>query len=186
MIEVQTAVVEVYPTADAAFSLSPTCVTAPGQPVYFVNLSDNATSYVDFGMERRATWKLHHEHDVAACTSASPPTTNGVVRPRISRKAFWPKKADCWCSPPHSPRALQVHEGSTTARATNDVPFSTQVLRTRNDATKAMVFGSDDERRWTAGQQMENWPPPMSTHGASATLSNGEHAQVGNVDLLAR
>ena len=40
LIEVQTAVVEVYPTADAAFSLNPTRVTAPGQPVYFVNLSD--------------------------------------------------------------------------------------------------------------------------------------------------
>ena len=57
---VQTAVVEVYPTAEAAFSLSPNRVTAPGQPVYFVNLSENATQFM--GFRRRG-----HEHRRNSC-----------------------------------------------------------------------------------------------------------------------
>ncbi|MDA0945900.1 MAG: PKD domain-containing protein [Bacteroidetes bacterium] len=50
LTETHTAVIEVFPTAEAVFSLNPTQVIAPGQPVYFLNLSEDASSYVwDFG-----------------------------------------------------------------------------------------------------------------------------------------
>ena len=50
LVEVQTAVVEVFPTAQAAFSLNPNHVMVPGQPVFFLNLSENAETYAwDFG-----------------------------------------------------------------------------------------------------------------------------------------
>ena len=50
LVEVHSAVVEVFPTAEAAFTLNPNQVMVPGQPVYCLNLSENATSYLwDFG-----------------------------------------------------------------------------------------------------------------------------------------
>lgn len=42
--------IEVYPTAAAAFTVTPDEVNVPGQPVYLINLSQNATGYEwDFG-----------------------------------------------------------------------------------------------------------------------------------------
>ena len=50
LVETHTAVVEVFPTAQAAFAPNLNEVMVPGQPVYFLNLSENATQYTwDFG-----------------------------------------------------------------------------------------------------------------------------------------
>ena len=45
LVEVHSAVVEVFPTAQATFTLSPNHVMVQGQPVYCLNLSENATIY---------------------------------------------------------------------------------------------------------------------------------------------
>ena len=50
LVEVHSAVVEVFPTAEAAFTLNPNQVMVAGQPVFCLNLSENATGYAwDFG-----------------------------------------------------------------------------------------------------------------------------------------
>ncbi len=44
------AIIEVYPSAIAAFTVTPDEVSVPGEPIYCINLSQNATSYEwDFG-----------------------------------------------------------------------------------------------------------------------------------------
>jgi len=46
----QEQIIEVYPNAQAAFTVTPNQVSVPSQPVYMLNLSNNATSYYwDFG-----------------------------------------------------------------------------------------------------------------------------------------
>ncbi|MFZ6050886.1 PKD domain-containing protein [Halocola ammonii] len=46
----QEQIIEVYPNAQAAFTVTPNQVSVPSQPVYMLNLSNNATSYFwDFG-----------------------------------------------------------------------------------------------------------------------------------------
>ncbi|MFT7209531.1 MAG: PKD repeat protein [Flavobacteriales bacterium] len=48
--QVQTAIIEVYPQAIAAFSITPDEVSIPSDPIYTINLSQNATTYIwDFG-----------------------------------------------------------------------------------------------------------------------------------------
>ncbi|MDG1260364.1 MAG: PKD domain-containing protein [Flavobacteriales bacterium] len=48
--QVQTAIIEVFPQAIAAFTVTPDEISVPGDPIYTVNLSQNATNYVwDFG-----------------------------------------------------------------------------------------------------------------------------------------
>lgn len=47
---VQEAIIEVYPTAVAAFTVTPTTISVPGDPVYTINLSQGASDYAwDFG-----------------------------------------------------------------------------------------------------------------------------------------
>ncbi|MBL0315352.1 MAG: PKD domain-containing protein [Flavobacteriales bacterium] len=47
---VQEQIIQVYPRAQAAFTVNPNEVNVPGEPVYCLNLSQNATSYQwDFG-----------------------------------------------------------------------------------------------------------------------------------------
>ena len=45
LVKVHSAVVEVFPTAQATFTLSPNHAIVPGQTVYCLNLSENATIY---------------------------------------------------------------------------------------------------------------------------------------------
>lgn len=46
----QEAIIEVYPRAVAAFTITPTQISVPGDPVNTINLSENATEYLwDFG-----------------------------------------------------------------------------------------------------------------------------------------
>ena len=66
LVEHHSAVVEVFPTAQAAFSLNPNHVMVPGQPVFFLNLSEEATEFVwDFGDGTTSTtetldWHVRH------------------------------------------------------------------------------------------------------------------------------
>ncbi|WP_306640593.1 PKD domain-containing protein [Sanyastnella coralliicola] len=49
-VAVQEALINVYPTAVAAFTVTPQEVSVPGDPVYTINLSENASTYFwDFG-----------------------------------------------------------------------------------------------------------------------------------------
>lgn len=56
IIETQEQIIQVFPNAQAAFTVTPNEVSIPSQPVYCLNLSSNATSYLwDFGDENTST-----------------------------------------------------------------------------------------------------------------------------------
>lgn len=56
VVETQEQIIEVYPNAQAAFTVTPNEISIPSQPVYFLNLSSNSTSYFwDFGDDNTST-----------------------------------------------------------------------------------------------------------------------------------
>ena len=199
LIEVQTAVVEVYPTADAAFSLSPTRVTAPGQPVYFVNLSDNATSYVwDFG--DGATSDLEtpvHEYDVAGLYDISLTANNewGCQTTYVLEEGVLAEEGGLLVFPTAFTPSASGPSGGFYDRTSynNDVFYPLHAGVEDYELmifTKwgEMVFYSDDVNvGWDGYINGKLAPTDVYAWKASATLSNGESMQqVGNVTLLAR
>ena len=199
LIEVQTAVVEVYPTADAAFSLSPTRVTAPGQPVYFVNLSDDATSYVwDFGDGTTTDLETPvHEYDVAGLYDISLTANNewGCQTTYVLEEGVLAEEGGMLVFPTAFTPSASGPSGGFYDRTSynNDVFYPLHAGVEDYELmifTKwgEMIFYSDDVNvGWDGYINGKLAPTDVYAWKATASLSNGERMQqVGNVTLLAR
>lgn len=198
LIAFQTAVVEVYPTADAAFSLNPTRVTAPGQPVYFVNLSEDANSYVwDFGDGTTTDAETPvHEYDVAGLYDISLTANNewGCQTTYTLEEGVLAEEGGLLVFPTAFTPSASGPSGGFYDRTSynNDVfyPIHAGVedyeLMIFNKWGEMIFYSNDVNVGWDgyvsgklAGTDVYAWK-------ASATLSNGERIQqVGNVTLLA-
>jgi len=199
LVESHTAVVEVFPTAQAAFSLNPNHVMVPGQPVYFLNLSEDATDFAwDFG-------------DGATSISESPTheyTTAGVYDVTLTASNVW------GCATTYSlPEAVLAEEGGMMVFPNAFTPSSTgstggyydaysydnDVFRPLHAGVETfelmvftkwgeMIFYSNDVSiGWDGYVQGKLAATDVYAWKATATLSNGERLQqLGNVTLLAR
>ena len=199
LVEVQTAVVEVYPTAEAAFSLSPTRVTAPGQPVYFVNLSENATQFTwDFGDGVTSTVETPvHEYNVAGLYDISLTANNewGCATTYTLEEGVLAEDGGLLVFPTAFTPSASGPSGGYYDRASydNDVFYPLHAGVQTYELmifTKwgEMVFYSDDVNiGWDGYINGKLAATDVYAWKASATLSNGESIQqVGNVTLLAR
>ena len=199
LVEVQTAVVEVYPTAEAAFSLSPNRVTAPGQPVYFVNLSENATQFTwDFGDGVTSTVETPvHEYNVAGLYDISLTADNewGCATTYTLEEGVLAEDGGLLVFPTAFTPSASGPSGGYYDRTSydNDVFYPLHAGVQTYELmifTKwgEMVFYSDDVNiGWDGYINGKLAATDVYAWKASATLSNGESIQqVGNVTLLAR
>jgi PKD repeat protein len=199
LMESHTAVVEVFPTAEAAFTLNPNHVMVPGQPVFFLNLSEDATEYMwDFG-------------DGATSISETPVheyLQAGVYDVTLTANNVW------GCSTTYNlPEAVLAEEGGMMVFPNAFTPSSTgsnggyydptgydnDVFRPMHMGVETyelmvftkwgeMVFYSNDVNiGWDGYIQGRLAATDVYAWKATATLSNGEKLQrIGNMTLLAR
>jgi|GEM_PF-637125 len=199
LMESHTAVVEVFPTAEAAFTLNPNHVMVPGQPVFFLNLSEDATEYMwDFG-------------DGATSISETPVheyLQAGVYDVTLTANNAW------GCSTTYNlPEAVLAEEGGMMVFPNAFTPSSTgsnggyydptgydnDVFRPMHMGVETyelmvftkwgeMVFYSNDVNiGWDGYIQGRLAATDVYAWKATATLSNGEKLQrIGNMTLLAR
>jgi PKD repeat protein len=199
LVESHTAVVEVFPTAKAVFSLNPNHVMVPGQPVFFLNLSEGATEYMwDFG-------------DGATSISETPVheyLEAGVYDVTLTANNEW------GCSSTYTlPEAVLAEEGGMMVFPNAFTPSSTgsnggyydptgydnDVFRPMHAGVESyelmvftkwgeMIFYSNDINiGWDGYIQGRLASTDVYAWKATATLSNGEKLQrIGNVTLLAR
>ena len=199
LVEAHSAVVEVFPTAEAAFTLNPNHVMVPGQPVFFLNLSDGATEYAwDFG-------------DGATSISETPVheyTEPGVYDVSLTANNAW------GCSTTYVlPEAVVAEAGGLMVFPNAFTPSSTgsnggyydpngydnDVFRPMHvgvETYELMVFTKWGEMIFFSNDVNVGWDgyirgrlaaTDVYAWKASATLSNGEKVQrIGNVTLLAR
>jgi PKD repeat protein len=199
LTETHTAVVEVYPTAEAVFSLNPTQVIAPGQPVYFLNLSEDADAYLwDFG-DGTTTQVDNPVHEYL---------TPGVYDVSLTANNEW------GCATTYTlPSAVLAEDGGLmvfpdafTPDATgpsggtyDPTSYDNDVFRPMHagvETYELMVFTKWGEMIFHSNQVGVGWdgyvngrlaPQDVYAWKASATFSNGHQLQrVGNVTLLAR
>ena len=199
LVEAHSAVVEVYPTAEAAFTLNPNHVMVPGQPVFFLNLSEGATEYAwDFGDGASSIAETPiHEYREA-----------GVYDVTLTANNAW------GCSTTYTlPEAVLAEAGGLMVFPTAFTPSSTgsnggyydptgydnDVFRPMHvgvESYELMVFTKWGEMIFFSNDVNVGWDgyiegklasTDVYAWKASAVLSNGETLhQVGNVTLLAR
>ena len=199
LTETHTAVVEVFPTAQAAFTLNPNHVMVPGQPVYFLNLSDAATEFAwDFG-------------DGSSSSVADPIheyQEPGLYDITLMANNEW------GCSTTYVlPEAVLAEAGGSMVFPNAFTPSSTgpnggyydpssydnDVFRPLHAGVETyemmvftkwgeMIFYTDDVRvGWDGYIQGKLAPTDVYAWKATATLSDGQTLhQLGNVTLLAR
>ena len=199
LVESHSAVVEVFPTAQAAFSLNPNHVMVPGQPVFFLNLSEGATQYAwDFGDGATSIAETPiHEYLQA-----------GVYDVSLTADNIW------GCSTTFTlPEAVLAEEGGMMVFPNAFTPSSTGSTGGYYDANsydndvfrpmhvgietyELMVFTKWGEMIFHSNEVGIGWDgyvqgklaaTDVYAWKATATLSNGERLQqLGNVTLLAR
>ena len=198
-METHSAVVEVFPTAEAAFTLNPNHVMVPGQPVFFLNLSESASEYMwDFG-------------DGATSLSETPVheyLEPGVYDVTLTANNVW------GCSTTYTlPEAVWAESGGMLVFPNAFTPSSTgstggyydphgydnDVFRPMHAGVESyelmvftkwgeMIFHSNDVTvGWDGYVQGRLAATDVYAWKATATLSNGDKVQrIGNVTLLAR
>jgi len=199
LVESHSAVVEVFPTAQAAFSLNPNHVMVPGQPVFFLNLSEGATEYAwDFGDGATSIAETPiHEYLEA-----------GIYDVALTANNVW------GCSTTFTlPEAVLAEEGGMMVFPNAFTPSATGSTGGYYDANgydndvfrpmhvgiekyELMVFTKWGEMIFHSNEVGIGWDgyvqgklaaTDVYAWKATATLSNGERLQqLGNVTLLAR
>lgn len=199
LVESHSAVVEVFPTAEAAFSLNPNHVMVPGQPVYFVNLSEHATQY---------TWDFGDGATSMAETPIHEYLQAGVYDISLTANNIW------GCETTFTlPEAVLAEEGGMMVFPNAFTPSSTgstgghydahsydnDVFRPMHAGVESyelmvftkwgeMIYYSNDVGiGWDGYVQGQLAATDVYAWKATAVLSNGERLQqIGNVTLLAR
>ena len=199
LVESHSAVVEVFPTAQAAFSLNPNHVMVPGQPVFFLNLSEGATQY---------TWDFGDGATSIAETPIHEYLQAGVYDVSLTADNIW------GCSTTFTlPEAVLAEEGGMMVFPNAFTPSSTGSTGGYYDANsydndvfrpmhvgietyELMVFTKWGEMIFHSNKVGIGWDgyvqgklaaTDVYAWKATATLSNGERLQeLGNVTLLAR
>jgi len=199
LVESHSAVIEVFPTAQAVFSLNPNHVMVPGQPVFFLNLSEDATHYTwDFG---------------DGATSIAETPIHEYVEPGVYDVSLTADNA--WgCSTTYTlPEAVLAETGGLMVFPNAFTPSSTgsngghydpngydnDVFRPMHAGVESyelmvftkwgeMIFYSNDVNvGWDGYVQGKLAATDVYAWKASSVLSNGERLQqIGNVTLLAR
>ena len=199
LVESHAAVVEVFPTAQAAFTLNPNHVMVPGQPVFCLNLSVDATEYSwDFGDGNTSIAEAPtHEYKEAGVYDVTL-TANNIYG----------------CSTTYTlPEAVLAEEGGALVFPNAFTPSSTgsnggyydptgydnDVFRPMHvgvESYEMMVFTKWGEMIFFSNDVMVGWdgyidgklaPTDVYAWKATAVLSSGERVeQVGNVTLLPR
>jgi PKD repeat protein len=192
-------VVEVFPTAQAAFTLNPNHVMVPGQPVFCLNLSVDAAVYSwDFGDGNTSIAESPtHEYNEAGVYDVTL-TANNIYG----------------CSTTYTlPEAVLAEEGGALVFPNAFTPNSTgsnggyydptgydnDVFRPMHvgvESYEMMVFTKWGEMIFFSNDVMVGWdgyidgklaPTDVYAWKATAVLSSGERVeQVGNVTLLPR
>ena len=199
LVESHSAVVEVFPTAQAAFSLNPNHVMVPGQPVFFLNLSEGATQY---------SWDFGDGATSIAETPIHEYLQAGVYDVSLTADNIW------GCSTTFTlPEAVLAEEGGMMVFPNAFTPSSTGSTGGYYDANsydndvfrpmhvgietyELMVFTKWGEMIFHSNEVGIGWDgyvqgklaaTDVYAWKATATLSNGERLQqLGNVTLLAR
>ncbi|MED5318636.1 MAG: PKD domain-containing protein, partial [Bacteroidota bacterium] len=199
LVESHSAVVEVFPTAQAAFSLNPNHVMVPGQPVFFLNLSEGATQY---------SWDFGDGATSIAETPIHEYLQAGVYDVSLTADNTW------GCSTTFTlPEAVLAEEGGMMVFPNAFTPSSTGSTGGYYDANsydndvfrpmhvgietyELMVFTKWGEMIFHSNEVGIGWDgyvqgklaaTDVYAWKATATLSNGERLQqLGNVTLLAR
>lgn len=197
--EVHAGVVEVFPTAQAAFTLNPNHVMVPGQPVFFVNLSEDATTYLwDFGDGNTSHLEAPvHEYteagtyDVALTTDNAWGCSTSLTLPQAVEA-----RADGFMV---FPTAFTPNASGPNGGQYDPTSYDNDVFRPMHAGVESyelliftkwgeMIFQSQDVwTGWDGYIQGQLAATDVYAWKATARLSNGETLQqLGNVTLLAK
>ena len=199
LVEHHSAVVEVFPTAQAAFSLNPNHVMVPGQPVFFLNLSEEATEFVwDFGDGTTSTAETPvHEYVEAGIYDISLTTNNiwGCSTTFTLPEAVFAEEGGMMVFP----NAFTPNSTGSTGGYYDANGYDNDVFRPMHVGIETyelmvftkwgeMIFHSNDVGiGWDGYVQGKLAATDVYAWKATATLSSGARLQqLGNVTLLAR
>ena len=199
LVEAQTAVVEVFPTAKAAFSLNPNHVMVPGQPVFFLNLSEDADSYTwDFGDGTTSEEAQPvHEYTVAGLYDVTLTASNefGCRTTYVLPEAVLAEEGGMM----RFPNAFTPSSTGSSGGYYDPAGYDNDVFRPLHagvETYELMVFTKWGEMIFYSDNVSIGWdgyingklaPQDVYAWKATAVLSNGNRLEeVGNVTLLAR
>ena len=199
LMETHSAVVEVFPTAEAAFTLNPNHVMVPGQPVFFLNLSESASEYMwDFGDGATSISETPvHEYLEPGVYDVTLTANNvwGCSTTYTLPEAVWAEAGGMMVFP----NAFTPSSTGSTGGYYDPHGYDNDVFRPMHAGVESyelmvftkwgeMIFHSNDVTvGWDGYVQGRLAATDVYAWKATATLSNGEKVQrIGNVTLLAR